>query len=57
MPPREWVERGYNVQRWTEFPSGAHFAAWEEPDLLAEDLQESAPLLWNTKAAVRLERD
>jgi pimeloyl-ACP methyl ester carboxylesterase len=39
MPPREWVERGYQVVRWTEFPRGAHFAAWEEPELLAEDLR------------------
>ena len=53
MPPREWVERGYNVQRWTPFPSGAHFAAWEEPQLLAKDLHESAPLLWEATAGSR----
>jgi pimeloyl-ACP methyl ester carboxylesterase len=39
FPPREWIERGYNVQRWTEFSSGGHFAAMEEPDLLAEDIR------------------
>ena len=39
FPPREWIERGYNVQRWTEMPRGGHFAAWEEPDLLAQDLR------------------
>jgi pimeloyl-ACP methyl ester carboxylesterase len=39
-PPREWAERFYNVQRWTEFPSGGHFAAMEEPELLAQDLRE-----------------
>jgi len=38
-PPREWVERGYNVQRWTNMPHGGHFAAAEEPDLLAEDIR------------------
>jgi len=38
-PPREWVERGYNLQRWTEMPSGGHFAAMEEPHRLAEDLR------------------
>jgi pimeloyl-ACP methyl ester carboxylesterase len=37
-PPRSWVERGYNVQRWTDMPRGGHFAAHEEPELLAEDL-------------------
>lgn len=39
-PPREWGERAYNVQRWTKMPRGGHFAAWEEPDLLARDLRE-----------------
>ena len=38
--PRSWVERGYNLQRWTEMPSGGHFAAAEEPELLAEDIRE-----------------
>ena len=38
-PPRKWVERGYNVQRWTNMPHGGHFAAAEEPDLLAEDIR------------------
>jgi pimeloyl-ACP methyl ester carboxylesterase len=38
-PPREWVERGYAVRRWTTMPRGGHFAAWEEPDLLAEDIR------------------
>jgi len=33
-PPREWVERGFNVQHWTEMPRGGHFAAMEEPELL-----------------------
>ena len=39
FPPREWVERGYNLQGWTEFPSGGHFAAMEEPDLLVQDIR------------------
>ena len=39
-PPREWAERSYNVQRWTEMPRGGHFAALEEPDLLVEDIRE-----------------
>jgi len=40
MPPREFVERHYDVVRWTEMPSGGHFAAAEEPELLAADLRE-----------------
>ncbi len=39
MPPREWIERGYNVQSWTEMPSGGHFAAMEEPELLVQDIR------------------
>jgi len=38
-PPREWAERSYNVRRWTEMPRGGHFAALEEPQLLAEDIR------------------
>jgi len=38
-PPREWVERGYDVHRWTAMPRGGHFAAMEEPELLAEDIR------------------
>jgi pimeloyl-ACP methyl ester carboxylesterase len=41
MPPREWVERAYDVVRWTEMPRGGHFAAMEEPALLAADVRES----------------
>jgi len=39
-PPREWGERAYRVERWTEMPRGGHFAAWEEPELLARDIRE-----------------
>ncbi len=38
-PPRRWAERFFNVERWTELPSGGHFAALEEPERLAEDLR------------------
>jgi pimeloyl-ACP methyl ester carboxylesterase len=27
-PPREWVQRAFNVQYWTPMPRGGHFAAW-----------------------------
>jgi microsomal epoxide hydrolase len=39
FPPRCWIERGYNVQRWSGMPSGGHFAAAEEPERLAEDIR------------------
>jgi pimeloyl-ACP methyl ester carboxylesterase len=38
-PPREWAERFFRVVRWTEMPRGGHFAAMEQPDLLAEDIR------------------
>lgn len=38
--PREWAERTYDVQRWTDMPRGGHFLALEEPELLAADLRE-----------------
>jgi pimeloyl-ACP methyl ester carboxylesterase len=37
-PPRSWVERGFNVSRWTTMSEGGHFAASEQPRLLACDL-------------------
>lgn len=37
--PREWAERVYNVRHWTEMPRGGHFAALEQPALLAEDIR------------------
>ncbi len=38
-PPRHWAERIYNVKRWTVMPAGGHFAAMEEPELLAADIR------------------
>ena len=37
--PREWAERSYNIQHWTDMPSGGHFPALEEPILLVEDMR------------------
>lgn len=45
FPPRSWVERGYNLQRWTTFPCGGHFAAMEEPEKLAQDIRKFARTL------------
>ena len=38
MLPREWAERIYAVEHFINMPRGGHFAAAEEPDLLAADL-------------------
>jgi pimeloyl-ACP methyl ester carboxylesterase len=42
IPPRTYVERGYNVTRWTEMPKGGHFAAFEEPVARANDIRAFA---------------
>ena len=38
FPPRRFIERGYNIQHWTEISPGGHFAAMEQPHLLAEEI-------------------
>jgi pimeloyl-ACP methyl ester carboxylesterase len=50
-PPREWAERFFNVQRWTEMPRGGHFAALEEPELLVKDIREFFQPLRAARAA------
>jgi pimeloyl-ACP methyl ester carboxylesterase len=42
LAPRELAERLYNVQRYTVFPRGGHFPAWEAPELYGRDLREFA---------------
>jgi pimeloyl-ACP methyl ester carboxylesterase len=39
LVPREFAERCYNIQHWTEMPAGGHFPALEEPGLLVTDLR------------------
>jgi microsomal epoxide hydrolase len=38
-PPRAWAQRFFNVQRWSEFPKGGHFAALEQPEALVSDIR------------------
>jgi microsomal epoxide hydrolase len=39
-PPRSLAEPMFpNIRRWTVMPKGGHFAAMEQPDLLAEDVR------------------
>ncbi|HWN39451.1 MAG TPA: epoxide hydrolase [Gammaproteobacteria bacterium] len=37
--PREFGERLLNVQHWAETDRGGHFLEWEEPELVARDMQ------------------
>jgi pimeloyl-ACP methyl ester carboxylesterase len=45
QPPRSWAERAYNVIHYTRMPHGGHFAAREQPDLLAADIRAFAQKL------------
>ncbi|MEO8149463.1 MAG: epoxide hydrolase family protein [Bacteroidia bacterium] len=38
FPPRKFIERGYNIIHWTDINKGGHFAAMEQPGLLAHDI-------------------
>jgi microsomal epoxide hydrolase len=36
---RSWAEARFNIQRWTEFQKGGHFAALEQPEALLGDVR------------------
>jgi pimeloyl-ACP methyl ester carboxylesterase len=38
--PRSWAERAYpNLVHFNELDKGGHFAAWEQPELLTQELR------------------
>ncbi|HEY7241983.1 MAG TPA: epoxide hydrolase, partial [Burkholderiales bacterium] len=40
-PPRSLAARTYtDIRRWTRMPRGGHFAALEQPELLAREIKE-----------------
>jgi pimeloyl-ACP methyl ester carboxylesterase len=41
LPPRAWVERQFNLVRWSFPERGGHFAALEAPELLAADIRKA----------------
>lgn len=40
LPPREFAEKFFAIRQWTKLPKGGHFAAMEQPDLLADDIRQ-----------------
>jgi microsomal epoxide hydrolase len=38
-PPRSLAEQMYNIQRWTRAEKGGHFAALEQPQVLADEIR------------------
>jgi pimeloyl-ACP methyl ester carboxylesterase len=40
--PRSWAEKAYpNLIHYNKLPTGGHFAAWEEPQLLVQEVRDS----------------
>ena len=48
-PPRSYVNRMFNIKRWTNMSGGGHFAALEKPDLLVDDIRKFALIFRSTK--------
>ncbi|MGE7777237.1 epoxide hydrolase family protein [Chitinophaga sp. NPDC101104] len=43
--PREYAEKVFAIEQWTQMPAGGHFTAMEQPELLADDLRKFAKTL------------
>lgn len=43
--PQSWGERWFDIEQWTVMPSGGHFPALEQPELLADDIRAFASRL------------
>jgi epoxide hydrolase len=39
-PPRHVLERNYNLVHYTKMPHGGHFAFWEQPELMVQDVRQ-----------------
>ena len=40
--PRSWAERAYpTLMYYNKLAKGGHFAAWEQPDLLSQEIREA----------------
>ena len=44
-PPRSYVNRLFNIKRWTQMNKGGHFAAMKQPEILIKDIVEFARTL------------
>lgn len=42
FPPEAYIKRGYNIQHWSDFSEGGHFAAMEQPETMAKDIRAFA---------------
>jgi len=40
--PRSWVEKAYpKLIHYNRLPKGTHFAAWEQPEFITEEIRDS----------------
>ncbi len=40
LAPRSWAERAYpNLIHYNQLDRGGHFAAWEQPELFAQEMR------------------
>ncbi|MBA1337359.1 MAG: epoxide hydrolase [Pelagibacterales bacterium] len=44
-PPKSYVDRLFNIKRWTLMKKGGHFAAMEQPELLINDIIDFSRML------------
>jgi len=45
---RSWAERAYsNLVHYNRLPEGGHFAAWEQPEFLSEEIRAGCRSLRN----------
>jgi pimeloyl-ACP methyl ester carboxylesterase len=54
LPPKEFTDKFFNIQRWTKMPGGGHFTAMEHPDLLADELREFVVDVMSTEQKLNL---
>ncbi|WP_461127576.1 epoxide hydrolase family protein [Spirosoma aerophilum] len=40
LPPKAFAEKFFDIRQWNKLPEGGHFAAMEQPELLAEDIRQ-----------------
>lgn len=54
--PREFAERLFNIQQWTEMPKGGHFTAMEQPELFANDIRKFGKSIVSSPAVLNFDR-
>ena len=44
LPPKSFADKFFNIVQWNKMRKGGHFAAMEQPEILAEDIRKFADL-------------